>query len=74
MLQIGDKIQVRAQGVGLKIKGFEDVRINKLSPFALENDEVKIESEEDDTKKETETKKENENTDIVVDVASVLTT
>lgn len=33
---IGDKIQVRAWGVGLKIEGFEDVRVNKISPDLFE--------------------------------------
>ncbi len=36
-LALNDKIQVKAQGVGLKIEGFEDVRVNKLSPDLLEN-------------------------------------
>ncbi len=36
-LTIDDKIQVKARGVGLKIEGFEDVRVNKLSPELLEN-------------------------------------
>jgi hypothetical protein len=36
-LTINDKIQVKARGVGLKIEGFEDVRVNKLSPELLEN-------------------------------------
>ena len=35
-LAIDDKIQVKARGVGLKIEGFEDVRVNKLSPLLLE--------------------------------------
>jgi len=34
-LALNDKIQVKARGVGLKIKGFEDVRVNKLSPELL---------------------------------------
>ena len=36
-LTLNDKIQVKARGVGLKIQGFEDVRVNKLSPELLEN-------------------------------------
>lgn len=36
-LAIGDKIHVKARGVGLRIEGFEDVRVNKLSPELLEN-------------------------------------
>jgi hypothetical protein len=36
-LTIGDKVQVKAVGVGLKIKGFEDVRVNKCSPRLLES-------------------------------------
>jgi hypothetical protein len=34
-LALNDKVQVRAQGVGLRIQGFEDVRINKLDPELL---------------------------------------
>ncbi len=45
-LTIDDKIQVKAKGVGLKIKGFEDVRVNKLSPKALENIGLKIEGDQ----------------------------
>lgn len=35
-LALNDKIQVKAEGVGLRIDGFEDVRVNKLSPGVLE--------------------------------------
>ncbi len=35
-LAVNDRIQVKAKGVGLKIEGFEDVRVNKLSPELLE--------------------------------------
>jgi hypothetical protein len=42
-LALNDEIQVRAKGVGLKIKGFEDIRINKLSPELLENMGLSIE-------------------------------
>jgi len=43
-LTLNDKIQVKAKGVGLKIEGFEDVRVNKLSPGLLENLGLTIES------------------------------
>jgi len=36
-LALNDKVQIRAKGVGLKIFGFEDVRVNKISPELLEN-------------------------------------
>lgn len=36
-LALNDKIQVKARGVGLKIEGFEDVRVSKVSPELLEN-------------------------------------
>jgi len=35
-LALNDSIRIKAKGVGLKIKGFEDVRVNKLSPKLLE--------------------------------------
>ncbi len=35
-LALNDRIQVKARGVGLKIEGFEDVRVNKLDPDLLE--------------------------------------
>jgi hypothetical protein len=35
-LALNDRVQVKAEGVGLKIEGFEDVKINKLSPELLE--------------------------------------
>lgn len=41
-LAIGDKIMVRAIGVGLKIEGFDDVRLNKCSPRLLESMGVEI--------------------------------
>jgi hypothetical protein len=34
---IGDKVLVRACGVGLEIECFEDVKLNKMSPRLLEN-------------------------------------
>jgi hypothetical protein len=43
-LALNDKIQVKACGVGLKIEGFEDVRVNKLSPELLENMNITIEN------------------------------
>jgi len=45
-LALDDKIQVKAKGVGLKIKGFEDVRVNKLSPELLENMGLTIEDDQ----------------------------
>ncbi len=42
-LALNDKVQVRAKGVGLKILGFEDVRVNKVSPELLENMGITIE-------------------------------
>ena len=42
-LALNDRIQVKAKGVGLKIEGFEDVRVNKLSPELLENMGITIE-------------------------------
>jgi len=44
-LTIDDKIQIKARGVGLKIEGFEDVRVNKLSPELLESMGIKIEDD-----------------------------
>jgi len=41
-LVIGDKVQVKAWGVGLEIEGFEDVKTNKLSPILLENMQIEI--------------------------------
>ncbi|MDW7760436.1 MAG: DUF4438 domain-containing protein [Acidobacteriota bacterium] len=35
-LSLDDKFQVRARAVGLKIEGFEDVRVNMISPELLE--------------------------------------
>jgi hypothetical protein len=42
-LSLSDRIQVKARGVGLKIDGFEDVRVNKISPELLENIGIEIE-------------------------------
>jgi hypothetical protein len=35
-LAMSDRVQVKAKGVGLQIQGFEDVRVNKMSPELLE--------------------------------------
>ncbi len=35
-LALNDRVQVRAKGVGLQLEGFEDVRVNKMSPELLE--------------------------------------
>jgi len=43
-LALNDKIQVRAKGVGLRIEGFDDVRVNKLSPELLHKMGLKVES------------------------------
>lgn len=45
-LSLSDKIQVKAQGVGLKIDGFEDVRVNKVSPELLENIGIAIQGDQ----------------------------
>lgn len=42
-LALNDRIQVRAKAVGLKIEGFEDVRVNKISPELLEELCISIE-------------------------------
>ena len=42
-VNIGDKVQVRAWGVGLKIDGFEDVKVNKISPDLFEKMDIKVE-------------------------------
>ena len=31
-LALGDRVRVKAKGLGLKIEGFEDVKLNKMSP------------------------------------------
>ncbi|MHB1192365.1 MAG: DUF4438 family protein [Longimicrobiales bacterium] len=41
-LSVDDRFQVRARGIGLKIDGFEDVRVNKVSPDLLENLGIEI--------------------------------
>jgi hypothetical protein len=45
-LALNDKIQVKARGVGLKIEGFEDVRLNKISPELLEKMEITKEGDQ----------------------------
>ncbi|HOW84382.1 MAG TPA: DUF4438 domain-containing protein [Candidatus Aminicenantes bacterium] len=35
-LALNDRVRVKAKGVGLRIEGFEDVKVNKLSPEILE--------------------------------------
>ena len=45
-LAVNDRIQVIARGVGLKIDGFEDVRVNKLSPELLETLGVTIKGDQ----------------------------
>jgi hypothetical protein len=42
-LALDDKVQVKAKGVGLKIEGFEDVRLNKMSPELLAKMGITIE-------------------------------
>ncbi len=44
-LTLNDLVQVRARGVGLKIEGFEDVRVNKLSPEVLEGMGIAVEGD-----------------------------
>jgi hypothetical protein len=45
-LALNDKVQVKAKGVGLKIEGFEDVRLNKMSPELLGRISLAIEGNE----------------------------
>ncbi len=42
-LALNDEIRVKARGVGLRIEGFEDVRVNKLDPTTLEKMGIAIE-------------------------------
>jgi hypothetical protein len=42
-LAVNDKIQIKARGVGLRIEGFEDVRVNKLDPALLEKMGITVE-------------------------------
>ncbi len=43
-LAVNDRIMVKSRGVGLKIEGFDDVRVNKLDPDLLENLGITIEN------------------------------
>lgn len=43
-LGVNDRIQVKARGVGLKILGFEEVRVNKIDPEALEKIGITVEN------------------------------
>jgi hypothetical protein len=45
-LTLDDRIQVQARGVGLQIEGFEDVRVNKLSPELLEKLQIEVDDEQ----------------------------
>jgi hypothetical protein len=45
-LSVNDEVQVAARGVGLRIEGFEDVRINKLDPELLERIGIEIENDQ----------------------------
>jgi Domain of unknown function (DUF4438), N-terminal/Domain of unknown function (DUF4438), C-terminal len=45
-LAINDKVQVKAKGVGLRIEGFDDVRVNKMSPGLFENLGIRAEGKE----------------------------
>ncbi len=46
MMTLNDRVMVKARGVGLKIEGFEDVRVNKASPELLENLGIEIKGDE----------------------------
>jgi len=43
-LAVNDRILIKARGVGLKILGFEDVRVNKIDPEALEKIGITVEN------------------------------
>jgi hypothetical protein len=45
-LSIDDKIQIKTIGVGLQIDGFENVKLNKISPALLEKMGIIIEGEQ----------------------------
>ncbi len=45
-LALNDRILIKARGVGLKILGFEDVRVNKIDPEALEKIGLTIENDQ----------------------------
>jgi hypothetical protein len=44
-LALDDKIQIKACGVGLKIEGFEDIKVNKMSPRLLHSMGITIEDD-----------------------------
>jgi hypothetical protein len=44
-LALNDRIHVKARGVGLRIEGFEDVRVNKTSPEFLERMGIAVEGD-----------------------------
>lgn len=45
-MAINDRIQVKTRGVGLKIKGFEDVRVNKIAPELLEKIGIEVDGKQ----------------------------
>jgi hypothetical protein len=45
-LALNDRVQVKSKGVGLRIEGFEDVRVNKMSPELLGKMGLTIEGRE----------------------------
>jgi len=45
-LALNDRVRVKAKGLGLKIEGFEDVKVNKLSPELFEKLGLAIEGGE----------------------------
>jgi hypothetical protein len=45
-LALNDRVRVKAKGLGLKIEGFEDVKVNKLSPELFEKLGLSIEGGE----------------------------
>ncbi|MFC2158816.1 DUF4438 domain-containing protein [Acidobacteriota bacterium] len=45
-LALYDKIQIKSRGVGLRIDGFDDVRVNKISPEVLEKLGISIDGDQ----------------------------
>jgi hypothetical protein len=45
-LALNDRVQIQAEGVGLMIDGFEDVRVNKIAPWLLEKLGIEIQGGE----------------------------
>lgn len=45
-LALNDRVRVKAKGVGLRIEGFEDVKVNKLSPELFEKLGLSVENGE----------------------------